>query len=99
MSVKESNLHLYRFRAELLQPKHWPTWAALGVYFLFTLLPMSVLDRVGNRLGEYAAKKNRKRFNIARVNLALCFPEKSEQDIDAIVLEHFRSQLRTAMHL
>ena len=99
MSVKESNLHLYRFRAELLQPKHWPTWAALGTYFLFTLLPMPVLDRVGNRLGEYAAKKNRKRFNIARVNLSLCFPDKSEQDIEDMVHEHFRAQLRSAMHL
>lgn len=99
MSVKESNLHLYRFRAELLHPKHWPTWAALGIYFLFTLLPMPVLDRVGNRLGEYAAKKNRKRFNIAGVNLSLCFPDKSEQDIEDMVLEHFRAQLRSAMHL
>ena len=99
MSVKESNLHLFRFRAELLRPKHWPTWAALGVYFLFTLLPMPVLDRVGNRLGEYAAKKNRKRFNIARVNLSLCFPDKTEQDIEDMVLGHFRAQLRSAMHL
>ncbi len=99
MSVQDSNLHLYLFRAELLHPKHWPTWAALGIYFLFTLLPMTVLDRVGNRLGEYAAKKNRKRFNIARVNLSLCFPDKSEQDIEDMVLEHFRAQLRSAMHL
>jgi lauroyl/myristoyl acyltransferase len=99
MSIKDSNLHLYRFRAELLHPKHWPTWAALGIYFLFTLLPMPVLDRVGNRLGEYAAKKNRKRFNIARVNLSLCFPDKSEQDIEDMVHEHFRAQLRSAMHL
>jgi len=60
---------------------------------------MPVLDRVGNRLGEYAAKKNRKRFNIARVNLSLCFPAKSEQDIEDMVLEHFRAQLRSAMHL
>jgi len=72
---------------------------ALGIYFLFTLLPMPVLDRTGNRLGEYAAKKNRKRFNIARVNLSLCFPDKSDQDIEGMVLEHFRAQLRSAMHL
>jgi len=99
MSVKDSNLHMFRFRAELLQPKHWPTWLALGVYFLFTLLPMPVIDRVGERLGEYAAKKNRKRLNIARVNLSLCFPAQSEQAIDDMVLDHFRAQLRGAMHL
>jgi KDO2-lipid IV(A) lauroyltransferase len=99
MSVKDSNLHLYRFRAGLLHPKNWPTWLGLGVYFLLTLLPMSVIDWFGNRLGEYAAKKNRKRFNIARINLSLCFPDKSEQAIEAMVLDHFRAQLRGAMHL
>ncbi len=99
MSVKDSNVHLYRFRAGLLRPKHWPTWMALGVYFLLTLLPMPVLDRIGTRLGEYAAKKNRKRFNIARVNLSLCFPDKSDQEIEVMVLEHFRAQLRSAIHL
>jgi lauroyl-KDO2-lipid IV(A) myristoyltransferase len=99
MSVKESNLHLYRFRVELLHPKHWPTWAGLGIYFIFTLLPMSVIDWTGCRLGEYAAKKNRKRFNIARVNLSLCFPDKSMQEIEHLVVDHFRAQLRSAMHL
>ncbi len=99
MSVKESNLHLYRFRMELLHPRHWPTWAALGVYFLFTLLPMTVIDWAGCRLGDYVAKKNRKRFKIARVNLALCFPDRSKLEIEHLANDHFRAQLRTAMHL
>jgi len=100
MSVKDSNIHLYRLRAELLHPGCWPTWIALGIYFLITLvLPMSAIDYAGSRLGEYVAKKNRKRFNIARVNLSLCFPDKSEQTINTMVLDHFRAQLRSAMHL
>ena len=99
MSVKESNLHLYRFRRELLHPQHWPTWLGLGFYFLFTLLPMPVIDWAGCRLGEYAAKKNRKRFNIARANLSLCYPEKSQAEITDMVLDHFRAQVRSAMHL
>ena len=99
MSVKESNLHLYRFRLELLHPRHWLTWLALGIYFLFTLLPMSVIDWAGNRLGEYASRKNKKRFNIASVNLSLCFPEKPAEEIYSMVIDHFRAQLRSAMHL
>jgi KDO2-lipid IV(A) lauroyltransferase len=99
MSVRESNLHLYRFRAELLQPRHWPTWTGLAVYFLFTLLPMSLTDRVGCRLGDYAARKNKKRFNIARTNLSLCFPARSEDEIEQLVRSHFRAQMRAAMHL
>jgi lauroyl-KDO2-lipid IV(A) myristoyltransferase len=84
---------------ELLHPRHWPTWLGLGLYFVFTLLPMAVIDWAGCRLGDYVAKKNRKRFNIASVNLALCFPDKSAQEIERLVIEHFRAQLRTAMHL
>ena len=99
MSVKESNLYRYRFRAELLHPRHWLTWAGVALYFLFTLLPMSLTDRVGSRLGDYAAKKNRKRFNIARVNLSLCFPNKDEAAVERMVHDHFRAQLRGAMHL
>ena len=99
MSVKESNVHLYRFRAELLHPRHWPTWVGLGIYFVFTLLPMPVIDWVSSRLGEYAAKKNRKRYHIASVNLSLCFPDKSRQEIEDMVIGQFRAQLRSAMHL
>jgi lauroyl-KDO2-lipid IV(A) myristoyltransferase len=99
MSVKESNVHLYRFRLELLHPRHWLTWLGLAIYFLFTLLPMSVIDWTGCRLGEYVARKNTKRFNIARANLALCFPQKSSNEVSAMVVEQFRAQLRSAMHL
>ena len=100
MSVEESNVHLYRFRAALLHPKHWPTWLGMGVFFLFTLLlPMRILDWLGCRLGEYAARKNRKRFNIARVNLSLCFPDRDGATINRMVMDHFRSQLRGAVHL
>ena len=99
MSVKESNLHLYRFRVGLLNPKWWPTWIGLGIYFLFTLLPLSVIDWAGARFGEYAAKKNRKRFYIASTNLSLCFPAKSDREIENLVLDHFRAQMRGAMHL
>ena len=60
---------------------------------------MPIIDRVGSRLGAYAAGKNRKRFNIARVNLSLCFPGKDKADIDQMVIDHFRAQLRGVMHL
>lgn len=99
MSVKESNLHLYRFRAELLHPRHWLSWIGMAVYFIVTLLPMSVIDRIGSRLGEYASRKNRKRFNIASVNLSLCFPDRDKAEIEHMVHDHFRAQLRGAMHL
>ena len=99
MSIKGSNVHLYRFKLAYLHPRYWLTWLGLALYFLFTLLPMRMLDWFGERLGDYVASKNRKRFNIVKVNLSLCFPDKTEQQIEHMVRQHFRAQLRSMMHL
>ena len=98
MSISESNLARYRFRPALLHPRHWSTWLGLALFFLFTLLPLPLLDAVGSRLGSIAAKKNRKRFAIASTNLSLCFPDKTAPQIEAMVVEHFQAQMRSALH-
>lgn len=98
MSIKESNIERYRFRLALLHPRYWLTWVGLSVYFVFTLLPMSVIDYVGVWLGNVAAGKNKKRFNIVRTNLGLCFPDRSPGEIEAMVYEHFQAQFRSLLH-
>lgn len=98
MSNKSSNQDRYRFRLSLLQPQHWPTWLGLGLFFIITLLPASLIDKLGCRLGRYAAGKNKKRFNIVKTNLALCFPDKSPVEIEQMVLDHFQAQIRSVMH-
>jgi len=98
MSVKQSRKDRYHFQPSFLYPRYWLTWIALGLFFIFTLLPMSAIDRVAYWLGGVWAKKNQKRFNIAKTNLTLCFPDKSRQEIEHMVIDHFRAQLRTVMH-
>ena len=98
MSVKSSNQDRYRFRIALLHPRYWLTWLGLGLLFIVTLLPLSMVDWLGCRLGTYAARKNKKRFNIAKTNLSLCFPEKSNAEIELLVREHFQSQFRSLLH-
>ena len=44
------------------------------------------------------AVKNKKRFNIAKTNLSLCFPDKTEIEVNAMVREHFRAQFRSILH-
>ncbi len=68
------------------------------MFFIFTLLPVSVVDRVACWLGDVAARKNKKRFNIAKINLSLCFPEHSDEDIEQLLAEHFRAQFRSVVH-
>lgn len=98
MSAKNSNQDRYRFRIALLHPRYWLTWLGLGLLFIVTLLPLTIVDRLGCRLGAYAASKNKKRFNIAKVNLSLCFPEKSNAEIELLVKEHFQAQFRSLLH-
>ncbi len=98
MSIKENNKERYRFRFALLHPRNWPTWIGLAAFFIVTLLPMSFADWLGCRLGEFAASKNKKRFNIAATNLSLCFPKKSAAEIEQMTIKHFQAQFRSVLH-
>jgi len=77
-----------------MRPRFWLAWIGLMLFYLFSLLPLPVINAVGEKLGDYAARKNKKRFKIAKVNLSLCFPEKKENEIEAMVSEHFRAYMR-----
>jgi len=59
---------------------------------------MSVIDWVGCRLGNIVANKNKKRFNIVRTNLSLCYPDKDPVEIELMVYENFRAQFRSILH-
>lgn len=98
MSNKDSNKNRYRFRLLLLHPRNWLTWFGLGLFFMVALLPMSVMDWLGCRLGTLAANKNKKRFNIAKTNLSLCFPDKEQAEIEDMVMQHFQAQFRSLLH-
>lgn len=52
-------------------------------------LPMPALAAMGGVLGRLLHRLARSRRGIARRNLALCFPEKSEAERQALVREHF----------
>jgi lauroyl/myristoyl acyltransferase len=99
MNINDSNQDRYRFRLSLLHPRHWLTWFALGVFFVLTLLPMAVVDWLGCRLGNIAASKNKKRFNIVKTNLALCFADKDDAEIERMVVKNFQAQYRSLLGL
>ncbi len=98
MNKKVQQSGHYKFQWSFLSPRYWLTWLGLGLYFLVTLMPMSFVDRLGVRLGQYAAVKNKKRFNIAKTNLSLCFPHKTPAQIEHMVLQHFQAQFRSVLH-
>ncbi|MCK4705729.1 MAG: hypothetical protein KAT90_09630, partial [Gammaproteobacteria bacterium] len=95
--ISQKNQSMPVFKLNFIQPKFWITWFGLLLFYLFSLLPLSLINALGEKLGEYAAKKNKKRFKIATVNLSLCFPEKTQDEIKVMLLEHARAHVRGLM--
>lgn len=93
--TSQKNKNMPVFKLSFLHPKFWLTWLGLLAFYLFTLLPLSVINKASEKLADYATRKNKKRFNIAKVNLSLCFPGKSEAEINNMVMEHARAHIRS----
>lgn len=86
------------FRPALLHPRHWLTWVGIGLLIIIAWLPGFVTSSLSYVLGVYVAAKNKKRHHIASVNIRLCFPEKSEAEIDAMLRTHFIEHVRAMLY-
>ncbi|MCF7363471.1 lauroyl-Kdo(2)-lipid IV(A) myristoyltransferase [Vibrio diazotrophicus] len=82
-------LHNPTFEWSFLHPKHWGTWIGIAFAALFAFMPVSLRDGLARKLSRFAIKKNGRVVRRARVNLAYCFPEKSEQERQEILEETF----------
>lgn len=69
---------------------HWHTYPVLVIFWLLHWLPLPVLRALGAGLGRLFYWFGRERGKVARTNLRLCFPEKSEAEREAIVKAQFR---------
>jgi KDO2-lipid IV(A) lauroyltransferase len=73
------------------------SWLAVGFLWLVRFLPLRWIAALGSGLGWLLYQFGRGR--VTRINLALCFPEKSEAEREAIGREHFRMLGRNALEL
>lgn len=76
--------------AQLLHPRHWPTWLGLGLLRLLSLLPLPLAWVCGGLLGELL-HLHKKRRHIARRNLERCFPEFDAATHARLARRHFRA--------
>jgi KDO2-lipid IV(A) lauroyltransferase len=84
---------LPHFKMAFLHPKYWLFWIGLGFFRLILLLPYPLLLKIGSSLGWLFSKLSvgKKRAAIARRNLELCFPEKTEIQREEILRQNLRS--------
>ena len=62
----------------------------LAFLWLFQWLPLGIQAAIGSAFGSLGFRLVRSRRRVALRNLALCFPERSEAEREALVREHFR---------
>ncbi|KAA8999010.1 LpxL/LpxP family Kdo(2)-lipid IV(A) lauroyl/palmitoleoyl acyltransferase [Affinibrenneria salicis] len=70
-------------------PRHWLLWFGLGVLFLLVQLPYPVLVSLGGWLGRLSMRFLPRRVDIARRNLAICFPALDEQQLQTLLIRNF----------
>ena len=74
-------------------PKYWGIWLIVGLMKLLSLLPFCVLKRVILTIGFLIKPFLKSRNRIARCNLRLAFPEKSEKEIRKLVKASYKSMI------
>lgn len=74
-----------------IAPRYWLTW--LGIFSLrfICVLPMPLQYQLGRLLGRLLYKLVKKRRHVVQVNLAICFPEKSDAERTAMAIEVFEN--------
>ena len=74
-----------------MSPRYWPAKLGFSILKLAAKLPYRVQYRLGVCLGRVALRISRKRREIVRTNLKLCFPDLSEAQIEDLVRRNFES--------
>jgi lauroyl-KDO2-lipid IV(A) myristoyltransferase len=74
-----------RFKLSLLHPKHWPTWLAIGVLFIFGIMPAWLRDPIARLFAKLVMRIATKPLQIARINIRSCFPQMAEPEIDSLL--------------
>jgi len=68
-----------------LHPKHWLMWIMFGFLRFLSLFPYSFQLVYGSYIGKLLKLISKKRRRIVKINLKLCFPDKSDQERQRIM--------------
>ncbi|OOF69666.1 Kdo(2)-lipid IV(A) acyltransferase [Rodentibacter caecimuris] len=92
-SSKTSKNSLPQFKLNFLSPKYWGIWFIIFIWRMILLLPYPILRKIGVLLGKLFSrlKVGKRRANIARRNLELCFPQYSDEQREKILQDNLSS--------
>jgi KDO2-lipid IV(A) lauroyltransferase len=76
-------------RARLWRPRHWPSWAAVGLVTLVGRLPFPLIWLIGQGFGRLTYLFARNRRRVGRINLGICLAETPAPERERILRAHF----------
>jgi KDO2-lipid IV(A) lauroyltransferase len=79
------------FDKKLLAPRYWLTWLGIGILWCLAHFPWSIQRRLGASIGWLVYRLAKPRVEDTRINLKLCFPEKTEAEREVMVRDVFRN--------
>nr|AAF34642.1 HtrB [[Haemophilus] ducreyi] len=81
------------FEWRFLLPKYWGLWIGFAIFKLILCLPYPILVKIGRSLAKLFSTLSfgKRRIAVARRNLALCFPDYSAEQIEAILIKNVES--------
>lgn len=80
-----------RFTPAFFLPKFWLTWLSIALLYFISWMPYRIQRFIGKGLGWLLSRLGKKRIAIARRNLALCYPDLSPSEREALLnknIEH-----------
>ena len=79
------------FQKPFLHPRYWPSWLGLGLMRLSVYLPVRLQMLSGRLIAWVITPLTAPRRRVAQRNLALCFPELTEQQREDLLDENMRT--------
>ncbi len=87
------------FSMMYLLPNYWFTWLLILFSFVLSYMPQLFRNILGNIVGKIIMTINSKRRNIVMTNLALCFKNKTKNEIKNLCNSYFNYLGRTFIDL
>ena len=89
-SKNEPHNNEVKLELSMLSPSYLLTWLGTGFLYVLTLLPIQIQLFLGGQLGSILLFISPQRKNITQINLQLCFPNKTQLELEKMVKEVFK---------
>ena len=89
-SKNEPHNNEVKLELSMLSPSYLLTWLGTGFLYVLTFCPVKIQLFLGGQLGSILLFISPQRKNITKINLQLCFPNKTQIELEKMVKEVFK---------